>query len=77
MNDLYYVSITVIFGLFVLFIMWWLYKWLKKPVKITLNPNDEYSEETLNKIGKYCATLSATQKIHQNKSKKKTTNKNK
>lgn len=39
-NDVYYILITVIFGLFVLFMVWWLYRYTKRPDVLTMNRED-------------------------------------
>jgi hypothetical protein len=35
MDDAYYIILTVIFGLFVLFIMWWLFQYIKGKDSVT------------------------------------------
>lgn len=77
MNDAYYIAVTIIFGLFVIFIVWWLYKWLKKPTKIILNPDDDLSDETMEKIGQYCSLLKAKMIKEQRLKKQKQKQKNK
>jgi len=53
MNDVYYIIVTVIFGIFVLFMAWWLYRYLRKPDLLNMTQED-LSDDQKAMLYKFC-----------------------
>lgn len=57
MNDVYYIIVTVIFGLFVLFMAWWLFRYLRsKPCPLDVKQED-LSDDQKSMIYKFCGEM--------------------
>jgi hypothetical protein len=69
MDDIYYIIITVIFGLFVLFMVWWLYKYLSTPSVLSMS-KDDLTDREKEVIYKFCSEM------RRSRLEKETSNKN-
>ena len=57
MSDVFYIVVTVIFGLFVLFIAWWLYRYMKKDVTLSELKNRELSDTERQTLQEFCKRM--------------------
>ncbi len=56
MNDIYFIVITVVFGLFVFCVMWWLYKYMSKRSILETKFEDLRDDEKL-LMSKFCEEM--------------------
>lgn len=54
MSDAYYIVVTVIFGLFILFIMWWLWRWATVRNPLFLR-EDQLTDREKAVLARFCA----------------------
>jgi len=74
MNDVYYIIVTIIFGLFVLFMAWWLYRYLRaKPCPLDVKQED-LSDKQKTMLYKFCGEM-RRQRLEKEAQSKKTSKK--
>ena len=56
MNDVYYIIVTVIFGVFVLIMAWWIYRYMRKSNPLEI-PHEELSEDQKALIYNFCGEM--------------------
>ena len=57
MNDFYYIALTIVFALFVLFIMWWLYTSLRKRSFGSMTNLNDLTAEDRRKLSQFCSEM--------------------
>jgi hypothetical protein len=53
-SDTYYIIVTVIFGVFIIVMLWFLYKYMKKPNLLEMK-HEELTDDQKNMLYKFCA----------------------
>ena len=56
MNDVFYIILTFIFGVFVLFVMWWLYRYVRTPSLLSMNKED-LSDREKDVLNTFCTEM--------------------
>lgn len=75
-TDTYYIIVTVIFGVFILVMLWFLYKYMTKPSLLDMK-HEDLSDDQKNMLYKFCAEMKKTRiaeeekKLEASKSNKK------
>jgi len=57
MNDVYYIIVAVIFGLFVIVTCVWMYRYLRKPLPLLATSHEELSDEQKQMLEKFCGEM--------------------
>lgn len=54
MNDTYYIIVTVIFGVFVIVMLWWLWTYFRRPKDIMSTKHEDLTDHQKLLIYKFC-----------------------
>jgi len=69
MGDLYYIIITVIFGVFVLLTLWWLYKYINKKSILEMKREDLTEDQKII-LTKFCNEMRNSKVVQEQPSSK-------